>query len=240
MQKLLIVVFTLVSAVCFAQGTPKKPTPATKQTVKKPATAPTVLKNQADSFSYAIGVSIANFYKEQGITNINSTMITKALNDCKTGKPSIDESQVNTIIMAVMQQKREEKSAVVKKMGDDFLAENKKKPGVITTASGLQYIVVKEGTGAKPTATDKVRLHYHGTLIDGTIFDSSVQRGEPIEMAVNQFIAGWIEALQMMPTGSKWRLFVPSNLGYGDNDAGPVIKGGSTLIFDVELIDIVK
>ena len=120
------------------------------------------------------------------------------------------------------------------------LVENKKKPGVITLASGLQYSILQEGTGPKPVATDRVKIHYHGTLIDGTVFESSVQRGEPIVMRVNEFIVGWIEALQMMSAGSKWRLYIPSYLAYGDDDSGPAIKGGSTLVFEVELIEIVK
>lgn len=234
MQKLLIVFFLTVSAGSFAQGTTKKPSPA-----KKPGTTAPALKNQADSFSYAIGVSIANFYREQGISNINSALVTKAMSDCKTGKAVLNEGQVNSIIMAYMQEKRSEKSAGTRKAGEAFLAENKKNPGVITTASGLQYTILKEGTGPKPAATDKVKVHYHGTLIDGTVFESSVQRGEPIVYPVNGFVPGWIEALQMMTVGSKWKLFIPSNLAYGDNDSGPLIKGGSTLIFEIELLEIV-
>lgn len=238
MQKLLIVSLLVVSAGAYAQ-TPKKTVPAKKPASSQTAASP-VLKSQADSFSYAIGVSIANFYKEQGITNINSALITKALNDCKQGKPYLDEGQVNNTIMSYMQQKRGEKSAAVRKAGEAFLAENKKKPGVITTASGLQYVILKEGNGPKPAMTDRVKVHYHGTLIDGTVFESSVQRGEPIDIAMNQMIAGWAEALQMMPAGSKWKLFIPSELAYGDNDAGPAIKAGSTLIFEVELLEILK
>lgn len=234
MQKLLIVFFLTVSAGSFAQGTTKKPSPA-----KKPGTTAPALKNQADSFSYAIGVSIANFYREQGISNINSALVTKAMSDCKTGKAVLNEGQVNSIIMAYMQEKRSEKSAGTRKAGEAFLAENKKNPGVITTASGLQYTILKEGTGPKPAATDKVKVHYHGTLIDGTVFESSVQRGEPIVYPVNGFVPGWIEALQMMTVGSKWKLFIPSNLAYGDNDSGPLIKAGSTLIFEIELLEIV-
>ena len=122
----------------------------------------------------------------------------------------------------------------------EFLAENKTKPGVVTTASGLQYIILKEGTGPKPAVTDKVKCDYEGKLIDGTVFDSSTKSGKPIEFAVNGVIKGWTEALQLMNTGSKWRLFVPSDLAYGDQQMGPDIKPGSTLIFDVELIEIVK
>ncbi|MFM9053078.1 MAG: FKBP-type peptidyl-prolyl cis-trans isomerase, partial [Bacteroidota bacterium] len=121
-----------------------------------------------------------------------------------------------------------------------FLENNKKKNGVTTTASGLQYEVIKQGTGPKPTAEDTVRTHYHGTLIDGTVFDSSVERGEPAEFPVGAVIKGWTEALQLMPVGSKYRLYIPSDLAYGERSAGPKIGPGSTLIFDVELLEIVS
>lgn len=240
MQKLLIVLLvTLTSMSLYAQ-------PSKKPVAKKPAASstannsPVVLKNQVDSFSYAIGVSIANFYKEQGINNINSAMVTRAVNDCRSGKAKMDDGMVNNVIMNYMQEVRSQKSAGTRKAGEAFLANNKSQPGVITTPSGLQYIVMKEGTGPKPISTDKVKVHYHGTLIDGTPFDSSVQRGEPIEFAVTGVITGWIEVLQLMPVGSKWKVFVPSNLAYGDNDNGPIIKAGSVLIFELELLDIVK
>ena len=171
MQKILIVLLMTVCVGSYAQtkSTSKKAVPAKKPaTTTKTSAAPVPFKNQSDSFSYAIGVSIANFYREQGITNVNSTMVTKALNDCKAGKPALDESQVNSIIMNYMQQKKSEKSAGARKAGEAFLAANKNKPGVITTASGLQYVIIKEGTGPKPTASDRVKVHYHGTLIDGT------------------------------------------------------------------------
>ena len=124
--------------------------------------------------------------------------------------------------------------------GETFLAANKTKPGVITTASGLQYIIEKQGTGPKPKATDKVKVNYEGTLIDGKIFDSSIKRGQPVEFPVNGVIPGWTEALQLMPVGSKFKLFVPANLGYGDRGAGPDIGPGAVLIFEVELLGIVK
>jgi FKBP-type peptidyl-prolyl cis-trans isomerase FklB len=127
-----------------------------------------------------------------------------------------------------------------KKIGAAFLAENKSKPGVQTTSSGLQYIVEKEGTGAKPVATDRVKVHYTGTLIDGKVFDSSVQRGQPAEFGVTEVIKGWTEVLQLMPVGSKWKVFIPSDIAYGDRGAGADIGPGSTLIFDIELLDIVK
>jgi FKBP-type peptidyl-prolyl cis-trans isomerase FklB len=209
----------------------------------KPATAatPVALKTTQDSLSYAIGLSVANFYKQQNITNINTALVMRAINDVNKGnKLVLDEQQANQTIVNFMQKAKAEKASVAKKQGQDFLAANKNKPGVVTTSSGLQYLVLKTGTGPKPALTDMVRVHYHGTLIDGRVFDSSVQRGQPIELSVNGVIPGWTEALQMMPVGSKWKLFVPSNLAYGDQQAGPLIAPGSTLVFEVELLDIVK
>lgn len=235
MQKISFIILLFLGSGVMAQTGKPKPQP-----VKKPLANAPLFKNQADSFSYAIGVSIANFYKEQGITNINTMLVTKAIGDCRDNKSKLDDNQVNNIIMAYMQEKRREKSAVVRKAGEAFLAENKKKPGVVTTASGLQYTIITEGTGPRPAVTDRVKVHYHGTLIDGTIFDSSVDRGQPYITAVNAVIQGWVEALQLMPVGSKWRLFIPSDLAYGDNESGPVIKAGSVLIFDLELLEIVK
>ncbi|MBN8852550.1 MAG: FKBP-type peptidyl-prolyl cis-trans isomerase [Sphingobacteriales bacterium] len=152
----------------------------------------------------------------------------------------MDDQQANSCMVNFMHKAQAEKSAGNKKIGEDFLAANKNKPGVVTLPSGLQYTVMKEGTGPKPGPTDKVKVHYHGTLIDGRVFDSSVDRGQPIELAVNGVIPGWTEALQLMSVGSKWKLFIPSNLAYGDQQAGPLIAPGSTLIFEVELLDIVK
>ena len=209
----------------------------------KPATAaaPVALKTTQDSLSYAIGLSVANFYKQQNITNINTALVMRAINDVNKGnKLVLDEQQANQTIVNFMQKAKAEKASVAKKQGQDFLAANKSKPGVVTTPSGLQYLVLKAGTGPKPALTDMVRVHYHGTLIDGKVFDSSVERGQPIELSVNGVIPGWTEALQMMPVGSKWKLFIPSNLAYGDQQAGPMIAPGSTLVFDVELLDIVK
>ena len=138
-----------------------------------------------------------------------------------------------------MQANEAEQSKTLAAVGEEFLAENAKKAGVTVTASGLQYEVVTQGTGAIPTATSKVKTHYHGTLIDGTVFDSSVNRGQPIDFPVNGVIAGWTEALQLMPVGSKYRLYIPHNLAYGERGAGASIKPYSALIFDVELLDIV-
>ncbi|MBO9631799.1 MAG: FKBP-type peptidyl-prolyl cis-trans isomerase [Chitinophagaceae bacterium] len=217
-----------------------KPTarPAAK-TVAKPA-GTVVLKNAADSFSYAIGLSLANFYKQQGITDINNTLVTKALADQKAGKAVLDEMQVQMCIMNHMQAIKSKAAGPNKKAGDEFLANNKKRPGVITTASGLQYEIIDEGTGPKPTVNDDVRVHYIGTLIDGKEFDSSVRRGEPITFGVTRVIPGWTEALLLMPQGSKWKIYLPSELAYGDSGAGADIKPGSALVFEVTLLEVIK
>lgn len=237
----------LASALCaltvpvFAQTPPSKT--AHPAAAHKPASGATAvsLKTAQDSLSYAIGVSIANSLKQQNMTNINTVILMRAMNDVNKGnKTLLNDQQAQACIFGTMQKAKSEKAAGNKKIGQDFLAANRNKPGVVTTPSGLEYTVLKEGTGPKPALTDMVRVHYHGTLIDGRVFDSSVERGQPIELAVNGVIPGWTEALQMMPVGSKWKLFIPSNLAYGDQQAGPMIAPGSTLIFDVELLDIVK
>ena len=243
----------LATAQSIAQTT-KKPVKAATTVKKAPATpvktasAPLVLKNQMDSLSAAIGVSFSNSLSSQGISNINSEILTKTINtSLKGGKTTFTPEKANKfigeyfqVIMAEKQKEGEAKGAVVREEGEKFLEENKKKPGVITTESGLQYEIVKTGEGLKPLATDKVKTHYHGTLINGTVFDSSVDRGEPIEFPVNGVIKGWTEALQLMPVGSKWKLFIPYQLAYGERAAGPQIPAYSALVFEVELLEIVK
>ncbi|HUR10171.1 MAG TPA: FKBP-type peptidyl-prolyl cis-trans isomerase [Flavitalea sp.] len=239
MKKLLFSVLLSGFFMGLIAQTSKKANPT--RVIKTAGTsAPARMKNSLDSFSYALGLSIANFYKEQGVKNINNALVLKALDDLKAGKPLLNEAQINNCIVGYMQTMSSGKAAGNKKAGEAFLAENKTKQGVVALASGLQYQVIKAGTGAIPTVNDKVKVHYHGTLLDGTVFDSSVERGEPIELSVSGVIPGWTEALQLMPVGSKWKLFIPSSLAYGDNQAGPAIKPGSTLIFEVELLDIVK
>jgi len=224
----------------------KKTSPAATAHPHAKTTPALKLKTTQDTLSYAIGLSVANFYKQQEISDINTALVLKAINDVHRNglNPKdtllITEQQANACISGYMVKAKAAKASGNKKIGEDFLAANKQKPGVISLPSGLQYIVLKEGTGPKPGLTDKVKCHYHGTLIDGRVFDSSVDRGQPIELTVNGVIPGWTEALQMMPVGSKWRLFVPSNLAYGDQQMGPLIAPGSTLIFEVELLDIVK
>ena len=231
--------FVVIAVSALAQTTAKTTSPAHK-TGTATAAAPFVLKTQNDSISYAIGVSLANFYKQQNISNINTTILVKAVKDVEGNKAILSEQQCQSALMAYVQKQQSEKALGNKKVGQEFLAANAKKPGVVTLPSGLQYQVIKEGAGPKPKLTDMVRVHYHGTLIDGRVFDSSVDRGQPIELNVNGVIPGWTEALQLMPVGSKWKLFIPSELAYGDRQAGQLIAPGSTLVFDVELLDIVN
>ena len=153
--------------------------------------------------------------------------------------PAITYDEAKEVINTFFIKLQKEKLEINKKAGEEFLSINKDRAGVVELPSGLQYQVLKQGTGAKPKATDKVKCHYHGTLINGTVFDSSVERGQPAVFGVNQVIPGWVEALQLMPVGSKWRLFIPSNLAYGEHGAGEMIEPNSTLIFDVELLDII-
>ncbi|MCK8492457.1 FKBP-type peptidyl-prolyl cis-trans isomerase [Spirosoma sp. RP8] len=191
---------------------------------------------------------MAQNLKQQGMTELNNDLLTRGLQDALSGqKTQLTQEQAGQILNAYAQKQYairnaegQKASAENKKIGSAFLTENKAKSGVVTTASGLQYSVEKEGTGAKPTATDRVKVHYTGRLLDGKVFDSSVERGQPMEFGVNEVIKGWTEALLLMPVGSKWKLFIPSDLAYGDRGAGADIKPGSTLVFDVELLDIVK
>lgn len=229
-----------VCVTVFAQTKPatKKVATGTKKAV--PAAPAPVMKNALDSFSYALGLSMAGFYKEQGISDINTALVTKALKDSKAGTALLDEAQINNCIVNFMQMKKGEAAEPFKKEGKAFLDSNAKQKGVVTLPSGLQYKILKEGTGPKPAASDRVKVHYQGALINGKIFDSSIQRGEPATFGVSEVIPGWTEALQLMPVGSKWQIFIPSDLGYGDAGAGADIKPGSTLIFDVELLEIVK
>jgi FKBP-type peptidyl-prolyl cis-trans isomerase FklB len=191
-----------------------------------------------DSASYAVGMLIAGSIKQQGITELNTKELEKGIADAMAGTPKMDIQKAQTIFQSYSKEQADKKFAGAKEAGAKFLEENKKKVTIQTTASGLQYEIIKQGTGAKPVAADKVLTHYHGTLIDGKVFDSSVQRGEPIEFGVGEVIKGWTEALQLMPCGSKYRLYVPYNLAYGEQAAGPEIGPFSTLIFDVELIKI--
>ena len=194
-----------------------------------------------DKVSYALGLSIGNNFQNSGIKQLQVADFVKGLEDVLGEKqPAISYEEAKQVINDYFMKLQQERLEINKQAGAEFLEINRHKAGVVELPSGLQYEILKQGTGAKPSANDKVQCHYHGTLINGTVFDSSVQRGEPATFGVSQVIPGWIEALQLMPVGSKWRLFIPSNLAYGEHGAGDVIEPNSTLIFDVELLDIVK
>ncbi len=191
--------------------------------------------------SYAIGMNIGANLKAEGATNVDFDELFKGLKAVLTGeKPEIEPAECGEILQKYFTELEENKIKATMEEGQAFLAANSTRPEVTTLPSGLQYEVITEGKGAKPKATDTVRCHYHGTLVDGTVFDSSVQRGEAINFPVNGVIAGWVEALQLMPVGSKWKLYIPYNLGYGARGAGQSIPPYATLIFEVELLDIVK
>jgi FKBP-type peptidyl-prolyl cis-trans isomerase FklB len=204
-----------------------------------------VLKNQKDKVSYVIGMDIGTNLKKQSI-DVDPDILAKGIKDgFSGGKSLLSEQEVREIMAAFqkeMMAKQEELNKKLgeknKKEGEGFLAENKKKEGVKTLPSGLQYKVIKAGTGKKPKLTDTVTTHYRGTLIDGTEFDSSYRRGQPATFPINGVIPGWTEALQLMQEGAKWQLFVPSNLAYGERGAGRQIGPNATLIFEVELISI--
>lgn len=198
------------------------------------------MTEEINAVSYCVGMSVAGSLMQQDLENINPTVLAEAIAETFAGKaPKYGPDEANAIISKYLQRVSEEKFAAHKTEGEAFLAENAKKPGVQTTASGLQYEVITEGNGPKPTAESTVEVHYHGTLIDGNVFDSSIQRGAPATFGVHQVIKGWTEALQLMPVGSKYRLYIPEDLAYGahPHPGGP-IKPFMTLIFDVELIAI--
>jgi FKBP-type peptidyl-prolyl cis-trans isomerase FklB len=200
----------------------------------------TNMKTEKDSISYSLGVSIANNLKQGNLDDVNVDIMAQGMKDFFANKPAMTVQACEGAIQTYMSGKEKEKGAANESKGKAFLEENKKKEGIVTTASGLQYKVVKMGTGVKPTLNDKITAHYHGTLIDGTVFDSSVDRGEPASFPVTGVIPGWTEALQLMPVGSKWMLYLPSNLAYGERGAGGKIGPNTALIFEVELLSIDK
>jgi len=229
MKFLSLVTMVLLVVSCNKNGVTKKP-----------------LKTELDSVSYAIGLSVAGNVKSSFDDFDNDLFIQGFMNAIDSANIQLEEADAQKVVQVYFQKKQKEEAAERaaeglknKEAGEAFLAENKAKDGVQTTESGLQYIVLKEGTGEKPTTASKVKVHYHGTLLDGTVFDSSVDRGEPAEFGVTQVIKGWTEGLQLMPLGSKYKFFIPQELAYGANPRpGGAIKPYATLIFDVELLEI--
>ncbi|MGL5228422.1 MAG: FKBP-type peptidyl-prolyl cis-trans isomerase [Bacteroidales bacterium] len=192
-----------------------------------------------DKISYALGLSIANNFKATGIKELNVEDFTAAVAAVfEGGEPALSYDEAKQIMNEYFTNLQKFQLEQNKLMGEEFLAENKKNPNVVTLPSGLQYEILKEGEGKQPSATDQVKCHYTGSLIDGTVFDSSEQRGEPATFGVNQVIPGWVEALQLMKEGSRWRLFIPSELAYGERGAGQAIMPFSTLVFEVELLEV--
>jgi FKBP-type peptidyl-prolyl cis-trans isomerase len=203
----------------------------------------TRVKSADDSLAYALGIANYFYYMASDSIDINPVLLAKGMLDAKSGKNSLDEQAAQAFVMTYMQNRQAEK---MKKIygknideGEKFLTDNKKRDGVQETPSGLQYEVVTMGTGEKPGPTDVVKIHYTGMLLDSTKFDSSVERGEPVQFGVNQVIQGWQEGIQLMPVGSKFKFYIPYELAYGEQGTGP-IPPYSTLIFDVELLEIVK
>lgn len=232
-----------------ASTTPKpKTSTATKTTAsgaKTTAAAPVVLKTQRDKESYAMGMNLGTGLHRQGMT-LDPALLARGLKDAQSGaKTAMTEdearaamAQLQTDVRAKLDAKAKEEGAVNRKEGDAFLAANKTKEGVVTLPSGLQYKILKEGTGPKPTANDTVTCNYSGKLLNGTEFDSSYKRGQPASFPLTGVIKGWTEALQLMPVGSKWQLFIPPDMAYGDHPPSRDIAPGSTLVFEVELLSI--
>ena len=196
--------------------------------------------NDFDKVSYSLGLSIASNLISSGVKTLNAEAFNDGLATVFEGRmPEINPDEANKILQNFFEGLQKEQGNAAKEAGNKFLEENKKQEGVITLPSGLQYKILKNGNGPKPKASDTVKCHYEGRLINGAIFDSSIRRGEPAEFPVSGVIAGWVEALQLMNTGSKWQLYIPSELAYFSHGAGQSIGPNETLIFDVELLDIV-
>ena len=199
-----------------------------------------MIKTDLDKASYSLGMNIGASLKGEGVSQINAEVFAKGLSDMlNAGKLELSMQEAYETIQDFLAKANAAKYSKNITEGKKFLEENGKRPGVVTLPSGLQYEIITQGNGPKPKATDTVTTHYHGTLIDGTVFDSSVQRNQPASFPVNGVIQGWVEALQLMPVGSKWKLYVPSELAYGANPhPGGPIEPHMTLIFEVELLSI--
>jgi FKBP-type peptidyl-prolyl cis-trans isomerase FklB len=220
---LLIISVALILSACTNNNTYKTP------------------ETEMEKVSYSLGVNMASSVKSQGLDSIDANAVAKAFEDVFQGNDlDISEEESMKILQEYFGKIQSEKSAKANEAGTAYLAENKAKEAVTTTESGLQYEILVSGNGAKPTASDQVTVHYHGMLTDGTVFDSSVDRGAPATFGVTQVIKGWTEALQLMSVGDKWKLTIPANLAYGDQGAGGMIGPGATLIFEVELLEINK
>lgn len=194
-----------------------------------------------ENLSYALGMVIGHNLKGMGVKNLNATQFAQAVTDVLEGHATLlDDAEAQRTVTEFLQRQQAEAGKAVREEGERFLAENAQKEGVTVLPSGLQYVVLTEGTGAKPKATDRVKCHYEGRLTDGTVFDSSYRRGEPAVFPLNGVIAGWTEGVQLMGEGAKFRFFIPYQLAYGERGAGQSIPPYAALVFDVELIEVVK
>lgn len=242
MKKTLVIgVACLLAIAGTAQTRPAAKTTAKPAAKPVAAASPVVLKNSLDSLSYAIGVLDASFFKQQGIDKLNYNVLMSAIQAVIEGKQPVLSAQVaDQTLRTKMQEASMKKIEPTIAEGKKFCAENKKRSEVKETASGLQYEIIKLGTGPMPKDTNTVKVHYTGTLLNGTKFDSSRDRGEPAEFPLNAVIPGWTEGVQLMPVGSQFKFYIPYNLAYGTQGSPPTIPGGATLVFDVELLEIVK
>jgi FKBP-type peptidyl-prolyl cis-trans isomerase len=235
MKKHFLIVFSFASVVTYAQKPTTKPATTKPKTATSSGTSTSLLKTQNDSLSYAIGLSVANFYKQQGV-QLNTTLVTRACNDVLTKKkPLLTDEQSNLLFMC----HQNPQICTHVKEGEEFLAKNKKNANVKVTQSGLEYEVITQGTGMRPNATDTVSVNYKGTLLNGDEFDNSYKRGQPASFPLTGVIRGWTEGLQFMSVGGKYKFWIPYQLGYGLNDM-QAIPGGSVLVFEVELLDVKK
>ena len=241
MKKIALLSVSIV-LLSIANSQVKTTTASKPATAKKPVAAaqpvPT-LKNAKDSMSYAIGMLDGNFFKMQGITEVNAQLLGKGFDDILKGKALMSPEQADQLIRREMQRMAQKKNQSTIDEGVKFMAENGKRAGVKQTASGLQYEVLKEGSGPKATLADLVKVHYVGTLLNGQQFDSSRDRGQPYETRLDAVISGWTEVLQLMSQGDRYKVWIPYQLAYGNQGSGQ-IPGGAALVFDMELVEIVK
>ena len=243
MVVLMLSLMTMIAGVAQNKSKSAKPAAQKPTSTKSAGSASIGLKSALDSFSYAMGMSVGKFYKQQGLTSIKSNLMLKGIDDAMkvNNKPLLDEMQANMCIQSYVTDLKTKKSSETKAIGKRYLDSVAKLPGVVKLPSGLEYKVIKAGTDSThPKITDTVKFHYRGTLADGTEFDNSYTRGEPLIHPMNQLAQGMTEALQMMTPGSKWMLYIPSDLGYGDTGAGDVIPPGAVIVFEVELLEIVN
>ncbi len=246
MQKTMFLSAALALGLSAAAQTVKKPVkPGPKPAVKatpKPTQAPASFKlaTGMDSLSYAIGLNVGSNLKAQGVENFSYEAMNEGMRDAVAAvkKPLLDEQTASMTIQQKLQEYAGKKINVQKEEGKKFLAENKNQPGITELPNGIQYKIIKQGNGIKPALEDTIKVHYKGTTIDGKVFDDSYSRGEPIEFPLGNLVEGWKQTLPLMPVGSKWQIFLPSDYGYGDRGAGANIPGGATLIFELELLDV--